>query len=710
MNTDVFSAQALCYVVPSHWYNAKQRKGVYRMRIIKKSIKYAGKQYSDPYKKQATDNFVKAQIGTLVKRVRRGGYINGIPKDKVKPLGRRNKYWEMLNLPQKQVYLKLMEYVTRDKTNTDYHIGDANFQATVIGGTDKHINLVYALCTKEYTTDTTLDFPDKLKKNINVSSSNVNYGELLKTAKTYMNVSDDDATRSRRYVDEKPLLVPMSEEAAQRFDLIWDQWAIGWDEMSKLPAEEQENEIIAAMAKGTNTGFPFFIKGTDKNLRRVFFDLCEFVKFKPKIDMKGGWSKADNRPYVTCDLILDLFFFLDDNELWLPYLLFYRIQREKHRVVCGAPMDGKYIAGLAKSWFERGYKYEMPGSNLDKRASKSLVGMGGIPLVAKLEWNELFNIITDRLPPTDCIMAVNDVKRMFNCEVPKELEIEGKKGYTYVNVVCGDFSGFDTGQIPEEYERLTKHKRLGKFFKAVLNSLRHAEVWSGMNAFWDIFFKSGFFGTSDFGSFFHHVSTCGIVEKHFPKHKVLAHCCLSDDDMLWVMGPTIFHAKELSEAYALYGHTIKATASHDWSLNPILSFLKVHIGRIFSKTLNVFMGDPQSRYYNLCHSERDVEKELTHEEAIGYLRDTWMITDDVELNRYLSKLSSGGVHYLPFVRLHFEQVSGTDLGDAGILAVSSMNPDEEYEQYRTDIISSFSPSCLAQLSVDDLITDRRRVR
>lgn len=678
---------------------------------MKKTITYKRKSYDERYKTRATDDFVKGLISSLVRRVRRGDYTDGIPKANIKGLGRRNPYWTMLNTAQKQVYLKLMEYIVRDSQNADHHIGDEHFQSLVIGGVDKHINLVYDLCTETYTNDETLDFPNKLKQNIHVSSSNFNYGELMKTLNTYTNnPMMRDETRNRRY-DERgdPILMPLDPEAQNRFKGMFDQWEIGRLRLIALDPSDQEDSIIANMPKQTNTGFPFFTKGTDKNLRRILFDLMEIVDFKYKVSKDGPeWCKKENRPYVTARAITELFYFMDNQKLYLPFMLFYRTQRVKHRVVCGAPLDGKYIAGFVKSCFELGYENAHPDSFLDDKASKQLFGFGGLPIVAKLEWNEMFDMIRDRLPPKDCVMHIDEVKRLFNYVVPKEHQIVGKPNYTYVNVICGDFSGFDTGQIYEEYKWLETHSTWGKFFKVILNQLNNAEVWSGMNAFSGIFFKSGFFGTSDFGSAFHHASTCYAVKKIGAAP--IAHVCLSDDDILFVCANRIVHAQEIIDVYAEYGHTIKLSASHDWSKNPIVSFLKVHVGYIFSDDDIAIIGDPQSRYYNLAHSERDVEKEIDHMDAIGYLKDTWMITRDPEVNRHLSKMSSGGEQYNPFNRLHLEQVNGSDLGDRSILAISTMDPDAVYKQYRDDLMTAFSPNSLAKISVDDLITNKSGVR
>lgn len=265
-----------------------------------------------------------------------------------------------------------------------------------------------------------------------------------------------------------------------------------------------------------------------------------------------------------------------------------------------------------------------------------------------------------------------------------------------MNIIGGDFSGFDTGQIVEDYIPLTKHKYWGKFMSAMLEILQFAPVWTSTKSISGVFFKSGFWGTSHFGSAFHRNATYHVAENLGAT--MLADVNLSDDDIIWAIGLT---AKDYAKSMLEYGFIIKESASYDSSVNPIIGFLKVDMGPIMKDSVIAYLGNIQSRYYGFAHSEREIEKDPRVVDP--NIRDVWMVTGVVEVDAVISKLASFGSHGKPFVYEILRMIKDTDLGQRVILAISAIEPNAEYTLYRQDIEISFPPNWLSELDLTDLL-------
>lgn len=141
---------------------------------------------------------IKNYISQLAVKVSRGNYFDGIPVSNIGMIGRRKFYWDLLTVSAKQTYLRMMAYIVKDK-HEDFHLGDANFQNTVIGGRVPFINAISKIFSSSYAKDNFFEWPQKLNERIEVSKSDFKYGKLMQVAATYMNIQANPDSRSRRY-------------------------------------------------------------------------------------------------------------------------------------------------------------------------------------------------------------------------------------------------------------------------------------------------------------------------------------------------------------------------------------------------------------------------------------------------------------------------------------------------------------------------------
>uniref|UniRef100_A0A2V0R9B1 Uncharacterized protein n=1 Tax=viral metagenome TaxID=1070528 RepID=A0A2V0R9B1_9ZZZZ len=456
------------------------------------------------------------------------------------------------------------------------------------------------------------------------------------------------------------------------------------------------------MQKQVNCGWPLFMKQSVRNLKHLLFKFCDIVGFKYD---KYPRDIKQERTLITVDLIFDIYKWADKNKLYFPYVVFYRIQpgdgEQKHRPVFGAHVLAKYLAGVFSAAYDFGYKHKIPGSVLDPVFDeKPIYGVGGLPIVAQADWRVMFDAIVRRLPHWD--ESIEKVEPMTSEAIAGLFGVKLPPGEYIVNVFGDDFSRFDTTQIPEDYEPLTKHRRLGWLMRIILNELEHSEAWTANLSIRDVFFKSGFFGTSNFGSAFHrNFAYCAAEECD---GKILALTVLSDDDIGWAINMTSDDMQKFGDKYGL---TVKKTDSYDFIDCPIVFFLKVGVGRVLTTAENTYIGDVQTKYYGLMHSERDVQEDEQVVDPMTKnppnIKGVYRVTGEVDVDRLLSKLASFGKPGLPFARQVLEAVKDEDLGRKAILAISQLEPDRVYEMYRDDVLINFSVVVLCDLQVQDLL-------
>lgn len=653
-------------------------------------------------------------ISQLSSKVSRGNYFDGIPLDKISVLGRRKKYWDMLTVSSKQTYLRMMSYIVKDK-HEDYHLGDANFQNTVIGGRVPFINGISKIFSDSYTNDEFFEWPQKLNERIEVSKSDFKYGKLMQVAATYQNIQSNPDSRSRRYSyvcpkcetpymqgatyckeghkvepDGYPKVIPDNPETMKHSFGQYDQIASGIEEAMLLDPKEQEALIVENVVGNTNSGYPFFEKQQKDKIVKMWGRFLTWLGYKvPEV--------------VTIQHVFDVVKYCMKKELHFPYVLFYRTQggkdATKHRCVFGAPFIQKLIAAIIAVGKNIGYYRS--GVVDDEVFTKHIYAVGKLPIVAQANWDEMFSAILKRLPDyvDGKLSLVTDswIQTMFDVKLaPGEYE---------VNVIGDDFPGFDTGQIADDFEGLRKHKKLGWLFGYMIDDMRYSEVWTANKIIYDIQYKSGFPMTSEFGSYLHR--KCNYNAAKEAGCKILANINLSDDDIIFTLGLT----PEIIDKYLKrFGLKIKVDESFNYKEHPIVGFLKVLVGYILKDGSKSVIGDPISRYYGLAHSERLIEQEVGSIDFSADVRGIYRVTGIVEVDALISKLASFGSEAAAVVRVICEIIKDTDLGQKTILAISRLKADGNYLPYRDDLDISFPPNWLATLDVADLIIDFKTVQ
>jgi hypothetical protein len=279
-------------------------------------------------------------IGSSIARLDRKD-IKKLVKDVVQIGG---KYWGMLEPEDKLQYLKVMQLILQDDPDSDFHLGDDDFQAIQLGRLPEVIAKWTELFSDFYlekdkeSKDKTFDFPQKLIDRSENSKSAFLAQELLKNTSVYQFDPNNPDSRSRRYlaVDadkgikskymycracenfqptkfeirkdgsivficrtpkcrgdftfHNPNPVPEHPEATKMFFDWLDLLAEGIEEVKKLSPEKQVLSILRGMAPNTNSGWPFF-QSQAKQLIPGMWDKFVF-KYAPKTFKKHKkWFK-----------------------------------------------------------------------------------------------------------------------------------------------------------------------------------------------------------------------------------------------------------------------------------------------------------------------------------------------------------------------------------------------------------------------------------
>lgn len=624
-------------------------------------------------------------IGKLTADADKGDYIGGMSDDSIRSLG--GKYWKSLDYSQKRSYLETTQVMVRDDPSSDHHIGDANFQDKILGNADRYINMVGAYFTEYYSKGEVFDFPEGLKDRLYTSKSAYLFSKLLQNTESYISRQKERAVLDTegKFVEWKAM--PIHPSAKAIVFAHYDQMFEGLMLVAALPLDEQEELLLSQLAPNTNIGYPFTTKQTKKN----------FLKFWKKFlqrwlpDTWKKWKKSDY--LLTVDIIFDAIREAEEKGYYGPFMLFGRTQggkgETKHRSVFGSEILQKAIGA---SW----------GAAKSMVKDDGYVQFGGLPWVAWDEWDGMFTKIVNLLPDKDehdKIIPITKEEALQKFGKYAEALPEGED--IYVDVIGEDFSGYDQTIIYEDVKWLEDHPKLGWIFRYIFNSLKYSDVWIGNNRIKDIFFKSGNPFTSEIGSANHLNFTfnAGEATGGIP----LAGCYLSDDNLTWWYKPSV---KGISDYAKELGYELREDATFQFSRDFIVKFLQVLCGYVLDPVIKSFVCDPMSRYYGLAHSEREFSGTFDKLDKIkGDVRDVYVITGDVEIDAFLSKLGSFASTGAVLVLQILEAVKDTDLGIRAILAISAMKEQdlEEIRPYRPDLSISFRPTWLAELNVLNLL-------
>lgn len=629
------------------------------------------------------------------------------------------KYWKALSTSQKMNYINVMMSITRDNENFDPHLGDENFQNQIMGRVGQYIELVNTMTSPYYkevdkrrlNQELAHEWPDKLLGTINSSMGSYRYTDLVQRDAKYQ-VNPDIPSRASRYDNieyqakgikwiGKAKGLPIHPEAKDLIFKLLDMLWYGIDYIRKLTNDEQNEVIVQGLAPNTNSGYPYFQTQTKDNIGKLFWSWIE--QFCQPVYTK--WKSILEVNTLTVDLIFDAVRFCDSTKWYEPSVNFYRTQLDKVRAVFGGHVLFKALGAVVHAAKEYGYSKQSADKNgvpIVKHWEKQLVSYGGLPIVAQLDWDILFSDIRMRMPKIEKGKLVPftpaQMKELFNYSTSKEC---------LVDVIGEDLSAYDTSVIQEDLDFLVTHKKWGFIMQYLLNWMSHSEVWSGELRIFDIFFKSGHPWTSDIGSF-NHINLAFNIRDYIRKKRgeceLVAFTVLSDDSLFWWIG---FDMKLAIEAVEYYGYKIKESQSFIYSRDKIVAFLKVLIGYIHDEAKIDYVGDYQSRYVKLAHSEREIEQDIKDKEKYkAQIQGIYEITGDIEIDSLISKLASfgkaGSTAVLEILRI----IKDTALGRQVIKVILSMSDEERYDLYRSDVLFGFKPNWLASLPVQGLLNRR----
>jgi hypothetical protein len=626
---------------------------------------------------------------------------------------------------QKMSYITTSLFTTKDNENFDPHLGDENFQNSLIGGVGAFIEVINNQTSDYYKEtdkrkekqDLAHEYPEKLLNTIEKAMGNYRYSQLVQRDALYQ-VNPSVESRATRYENVeyqgsdssvqwkgKAKGLPVHPEAK---DLIFKQLSMLWygvDVIRSMSLEEQNEKIVEGLAPNTNSGYPNFTTQTKDNIGKMFWNWLE--RFAPSVyhaHSKDLRSRGNAQYLLSVNLIFDAISDVAKRKWYEPSINFYRTQMDKVRAVFGGTVLFKALGALVHAAKVYGYTPESASAisePVNKNWDKQLVKFGGLPIVAQLDWDILFNEIKDRMP------------RIENGELvpftPQELK--EKFGFASdveqtVDVVGEDLKAYDTSVIQEDLEFLADHPKWGFVMRYLLDWMANSEVWCGDLRIFDIFFKSGHPWTSDVGSF-NHINMAFIIRDYIRKSHdchLVAFTVLSDDSLFWWIG---FDMKLAVECLSAYGYTIKQSQSFVYSRDKIVAFLKVLIGYVHDESSIIFVGDYQSRYVKLAHSEREIEQdEVEREKYKADVNGIYEVTGDIELDSFISKLASFGSEGSTAVMEILRIVKDTALGRQAIKAIMSLSGDDQYNLYRSDVLFGFRPNWLAGLPVQGLLNRR----
>lgn len=614
------------------------------------------------------------QIGRMTSNVERENLSGVIPPENVNTLGA--KFWKLLTYTQKRSYLDTTGIVIKDNIDSDYHLGDANFQSRIIGFTDQYITLVGSQFSDYYTElddkKGTFEFPEKLKDMIYTSKSSFNAIRLLENTSEYLVKVEN----RREVVKPDPYAKAI---IFKHWDNIWK----GIRAIGELEPEQQQELILQGLAPNTNSGYPFFNKQTKTNFPKMWGNfLQQFLGntyVKHRVLIKDGTS-------LTVECILDAVREARVKRYFPPYILFYRTQGGKHITKIRSVFGGDVLQKALGSLWSAG-----------KTQNKELVKYGGLSWVAWDEWDSMFGNILDLLPDIDDEGYIVPREKQEIIEKHGETGKGLPDGLVTVDVYGEDFSGYDQSIIRGDLDWITSHRHVGWIMGYILDLLEHSEVWVGNMRISGIFFKSGMPFTSEFGSIIHLNIMANAA--HFMNAVLLTATCLSDDNLAYWYN---FDEKKYLEYCRSLGFVIDPAKSSWFSRDKIVSFLKVLVGYVFDVSYKSFIGDPQSRYYGLAHSEREFSGQFGTSKVKAEVRDLWEITGDVELDAFLSKLGSFAETGATLVLAVLNAVKHTDLGRRAIKAIANLPASSRVRPYRSDLFVSFRPTWLGKLDIQGL--------
>jgi hypothetical protein len=254
-----------------------------------------------------------------------------------------------------------------------------------------------------------------------------------------------------------------------------------------------------------------------------------------------------------------------------------------------------------------------------------------------------------------------------------------------LNVVGEDFKKYDTTIRPEDLKPLVTpiNDKLSVIYNYVMEHLDNSVTYLGPYAFKDFYYVSGHPFTSELASGLH--AELAYQYEAESEATVVDGSVQSDDNaILWRDLDVPDYYKWLGD----HGYAVKEKGSSNLNEHGYMRFLQNDIGRIkkgFDES--VYVGAFDSRYPKMIHLE-------TGGDVLN-----WIITEDLEVDRMISKLGSFGEHGTEMVEAILNLIRNNKVGRRVIRGIQNMS-DFDVVSKRRDIVG-FHPSWLTKVILPD---------
>jgi hypothetical protein len=521
-------------------------------------------------------------------------------------------------------------------------------------------------------------YPENLWQQILTSKSAFETAELFKTLKRYLPKYDDKGIpKPRKQLPPTPEADKLMFTHLARLEKVLN-------EFSNLDDTLQEELILKNVQYDKNSGYPFFQKyptvfNNDGTIKESGWHI-----FREKMDEFCDEYLGGKPEHYTVNSILRLIKSLYTRKKTkgkkiilkllknFPYILFYRTQggkKTKTRAVFGAFILLKLIASLlqiAQHWTGKSNDGFME-STLDWHDQNEDEALFTPPTIGEFKWIAAENW------DTQFSTIANTMTQDLKSDTPSEW-------------IGEDIIGFDMQVRDHDLMPLLNFKGpiMSVLITYVYLTLKHAPVWVGTNAVFDVFFKSGNPFTQLFGSYVH--NRCHEVVEQITGWKRV-HSILQSDDNLTAWDK--FDLKIFEQIMKEIGFEISGPKTHVWSRDGYVVFLQIWLSYLFTDERIDFCGNLTSRLYGLVHVERDSESE-----DVGI----WDTFGDNAVDQYYSKLGSFGDRLARLVSYILTLTSGTSLGIRTIQSIDNAKAKGlKAKPKRPDVIGSLGPDWIPNL-------------
>jgi hypothetical protein len=477
--------------------------------------------------------------------------------------------------------------------------------------------------------------------------------EFLKNERVAFSKSiQNDLLKTKSYFEPRLLAKSISEyhndrefsfdvpsqtiEIAKKMGKLYDKQIML---LCKLPDELQTKILLSKLEPDVNIGYDLWVPQSKKTYAMEFSKACNhFFGISIPFTVEGIFRMVNiaiEKKFYPC------------------FTSFYRTKnREAVRAVFGGSIFHKAVGCLISAAKHPSFKDDSERVvRIEGMKDIEYPKVGELPWVSWIDWDLLFNKII-------------------------QLDFDN------LEAVGEDIIKFDSRVIYADLSWLKNiSSKVTPLWSWILDCMQESDVLFGPFRTRDAFFVSGHPFTSEFGSYVHHALSFLCAEEmgaHI-QHGVWQ----SDDNLVFY---DAFDEEVMVNFYEKLGYPIKTSATHIFSKDGMVSYLKNWIGYIFNDQEISFCGDCHSRYINMIHREK------------GSPEVFFTLANDVNVDALIGQLASYSVNAANIVKPLFERLQATDIGREAMRAlVRLQNGEAKLEIARSDLSVGFRPSWLVSI-------------